>query len=337
MPWRSREQGGVEQERARTSRTRRPRRRRRWWRPGPATGSAPGSTRARNQTKRGRHQHDQHQGQRRDALVVGLDHQRQDGHQSEQGGRVVLRPAEGGEPLGGGQEDHGRDDDHGRHASEVGARAARRCREAGPSPTATRMLRPAVPPLAVARLVAQPRRAVGLARAAADGRFGRGVGRRRRRAGRPGRAPGRGPTPGARDAAPPGPPGIGLEIGLHHQRLVVVRADSAGSKCQGWRSMSTWSLLSFTMRAHRREVVGEHGGLEQLLVGRPVGLLLPPARRGQAAGSSPLPRSRMAGTCPVGASFQCGMSGFSSTTGPVTSWTALPAGSAPMMRTRPER
>ena len=53
--------------------------------------------------------------------------------------------------------------------------------------------------------------------------------------------------------------------------------------------------------------------------------------------SSPLLRSRMAGTCPVGASFQWGMSGFSSTTGPVTSWTALPAGSAPIMRTLPER
>ncbi len=58
---------------------------------------------------------------------------------------------------------------------------------------------------------------------------------------------------------------------------------------------------------------------------------------GASACSSPLPRSRMAGTWPVGASFQCGMSGFSSTTGPVTSWTALPAGSAPIMRTRPER
>ena len=58
---------------------------------------------------------------------------------------------------------------------------------------------------------------------------------------------------------------------------------------------------------------------------------------GASADSSPFPRSRMAGTCPVGASFQCGMSGFSSTTGPVTSWTALPAGSAPMMRTRPDR
>ena len=53
--------------------------------------------------------------------------------------------------------------------------------------------------------------------------------------------------------------------------------------------------------------------------------------------SSPVLVSRMAGTCPVGASFQCGSSGWSSTTGPVTSRTVSPAGSAPMMRTRPER
>ena len=52
--------------------------------------------------------------------------------------------------------------------------------------------------------------------------------------------------------------------------------------------------------------------------------------------SSPMLLSRMAGTCPVGASFQCGISGWSSTTGPVTSRTVSPAGSAPMMRTRPE-
>ena len=57
---------------------------------------------------------------------------------------------------------------------------------------------------------------------------------------------------------------------------------------------------------------------------------------GATAGSSPLLRSRMAGTWPVGASFQCGSSGCSSSTGPVTSRTASPAGSAPMMRTRPE-
>jgi len=32
----------------------------------------------------------------------------------------------------------------------------------------------------------------------------------------------------------------------------------------------------------RWELVGEHGGLEQLLVGRPIGVLLAPARRGEA-------------------------------------------------------
>ena len=52
--------------------------------------------------------------------------------------------------------------------------------------------------------------------------------------------------------------------------------------------------------------------------------------------SSPVLVSRMAGTWPVGASFQCGISGWSSATGPVTSRTVSPAGSAPMMRTRPE-
>ena len=57
---------------------------------------------------------------------------------------------------------------------------------------------------------------------------------------------------------------------------------------------------------------------------------------GATAASSPVLVSRMAGTCPVGASFQWGISGCSSTTGPVTSRTVSPAGSAPMMRTRPE-
>ena len=57
---------------------------------------------------------------------------------------------------------------------------------------------------------------------------------------------------------------------------------------------------------------------------------------GATACSSPAVLSRMAGTCPVGASFQCGSSGWPSVTGPVTSRTVSPAGSAPMMRTRPE-
>jgi hypothetical protein len=111
---------------------------------------------------------------------------------------------------------------------------------------------------------------------------------------------------------------------------------SAVSKRQGWRSMSTMSLLLFIIEptggSSSESMEGSKSSscaAQSVSSSRQLG--------GANVCSSPLPRSRMAGTCPVGASFQCGMSGFSSTTGPVTSCTALPAGSAPMMRTRPDR
>ena len=65
-------------------------------------------------------------------------------------------------------------------------------------------------------------------------------------------------------------------------------------------------------------------------------VLLAPGRRGDGLAPRRCCGRGTAGTWPVGASFQCGRSGCSSTTGPVTSRTASPAGSAPMMRTRPE-
>ena len=111
---------------------------------------------------------------------------------------------------------------------------------------------------------------------------------------------------------------------------------SAGSKCQGWRSTSIRLLLSFIMDptagSSSESMEGSKSSswaAQSVSSSRQLG--------GATGCSSPFPRSRTAGTWPVGASFQCGMPGLSSTTGPVTSWIALPAGSAPMMRTRPER
>ena len=110
---------------------------------------------------------------------------------------------------------------------------------------------------------------------------------------------------------------------------------SSDSKCQGWRSSSTASpcSLSRAPTAGRSSDSIEGSKLsswatQSVSSSRHVG--------GATACSSPVLRSSTAGTCPVGASFQCGSSGCSSSTGPVTSRTVSPAGSAPMMRTRPE-
>ena len=100
----------------------------------PETGSAAGSTRARYQMKEPDDEEHEDERQRGDALVVGLDHQRQHGDQAEQRGRVVLGAAEGGVALGGGQQDDGGDDDQGGHRAGGEAergrrrRAGRRCR-----------------------------------------------------------------------------------------------------------------------------------------------------------------------------------------------------------------
>ena len=111
---------------------------------------------------------------------------------------------------------------------------------------------------------------------------------------------------------------------------------SSDSKCHGWRSASASSRCCSSSNAPTagRSPDNMEGSKtsswasQSLSSSRQVG--------GATADSSPLLRSRMAGTCPVGVSFQCGRSGWLSSTGPVTSRTESPAGSAPMMRTRPE-
>ncbi len=109
---------------------------------------------------------------------------------------------------------------------------------------------------------------------------------------------------------------------------------SSDSKCQGWRSTSNSSCSLRSAPTAGRSSESMDGSKtsswasQSFSSSRQVG--------GATNCSSPLLRSSTAGTCPVGASFQCGSSGCSSTTGPVTSRTVSPAGSAPMMRTRPE-
>ena len=110
---------------------------------------------------------------------------------------------------------------------------------------------------------------------------------------------------------------------------------SSDSKCQGWRSSSTASPCSLSRAPTAGRSSDSMDGsktsswaTQSVSSSRHVG--------GATACSSPVLRSSTAGTCPVGTSFQCGISGCSSTTGPVTSRTVSPAGSAPMMRTRPE-
>ena len=117
----------------------------------------------------GRHQHHEDERQGGDALVVGLDHQRQDGHQPEQGGRVVLGRAEGGVTLGGGQQHDDGDDDHGGDGAQRRSRSApRRPSSDVRDPIATCMLRPPrarrVRPCAVRAVGRSPARARARAR-----------------------------------------------------------------------------------------------------------------------------------------------------------------------------
>ena len=109
---------------------------------------------------------------------------------------------------------------------------------------------------------------------------------------------------------------------------------SSDSKCHGARSTSSssFSLSSAPTAGRSSESMAgskiSSWASQSFSSSRQVG--------GATRRSSPELRSRMAGTWPVGASFQCGRSGCSSTTGPVASRMLSPAGSAPMMRTRPE-
>ena len=331
--------------------------------------------------ERGRHQHDQDERQGGDALVVGLDHSdRIATSPSSVAGWYCARP-EGGERLGRGEEHHDGDDDHGGHAAEVGAEQRHHARGGCPTPTASRMLRPSVPPARWRSAPSSLRRVVrGCPHRAAAARGLRRVSANRvsvgraavgwRRSGRPSSATAAGDVPRERERRVPGPAGADPAVRTRtRDRPVRIPASSTEESRRSGPAGATGATGS-------REAVGlDHQGVvvRQIVRVEEPGLTLhvddvvvvvhhgahrrdarrrawtartaprappspcPPRAScgGAIACSSPLPRSRMAGTWPVGASFQCGMSGFSSTTGPVTSWTALPAGSAPMMRTRP--
>ena len=112
----------------------------------PATGSAAGSTWARYHKKEAATSITRTRGRAATPLLYVSIISERVGHQSEQGGRVVLGGAEGGEPLGGRQEHDDRDEDHGGQGAEVGADQDQDP-EGEPEPQASCMLRPEVPPV----------------------------------------------------------------------------------------------------------------------------------------------------------------------------------------------
>ena len=269
--------------------------------------------------------------------------------QPEQRGRVVLGAPEGGVGLGGGEQHHDADDDHAGHGA--GREADQRdvpSRTPEPTPPACRGRR--CPPCSRSRC--GRRRSLRGRRAGGRGLGSGGWGgvrrdaaaaeapRRRRRptCGEPSAgfvdwrssggllcgATGSGSRAGRRGLGQGSKPGSG-----------GITRVSSDSKCQGWRSTSK-SLATARRAAPRRRAGRRRAWLARRSPPGPPSPSPPRHIGGADAGSSPVLRSRIAGTWPVGASFQCGSSGCSSTTGPVTSRTVSPAGSAPMMRTRPE-
>ena len=70
--------------------------------------------------------------------------------------------------------------------------------------------------------------------------------------------------------------GLGLDVGCDHQRA----RRRAGRRCRSARAGAPCRQVVVVVHhgADRGELVGEHGRLEQLFVGRPVRVLLAPAR-----------------------------------------------------------
>ena len=210
-----------------------------------------------------------------------------------------------------------------------------------PEPTATRMSRPSVP--AVFTL---PVRAVG-GDPGGTGRprlvlrrAGRSHATRPRRRGRCRGAGGR-DTGGAAvqlslvlelldDHLLRPPPGSGSGSQPGSGGITKVSSDS---KCQGARSTST---SSFSLRS-----APTAGRSSESMAGSKISSCASQSfSSSRQVGGDGLVLARAAVEdrrhLAVGASFQCGRSGCSSTTGPVASRMLSPAGSAPMMRTRPE-